>query len=351
MPGDVIARPAQEAADAEGVAAAIRCASWGGAAATVVGYGNMGAEYVKALRALGAGRIRVCSRSAGRLEPLRGVEGVELAAGGVEALACRPGPDEVGIVATPVLTLQDAARRMARLGFRRLLIEKPVALEAAAIDGLADELAAGGVEALGAYNRVCYPSFLEVRSRAAREGGITSCVYTFTEMIKPDWPARFPAEELARWGISNSLHVIGMAHGLIGAPAAWDGHRRGRVAWHPSGAVFVGSGVSERNIPFAYHADWGSKGRWSVEVHTAEASYRLCPLEQAFRKTVAVSDWEPIPAAGFAAGIKAGFVEQVAAALDPQVRRLIPLVPLREAAALTRYAERVFGYAAAPPGR
>jgi hypothetical protein len=45
-----------------------------------------------------------------------------------------------------------------------------------------------------------------------------------------------------------------------------------------------------------------------------------------------------------APAIKAGFVEQVAAMLHPEVRRAVPLVTLREAARLTHFAEDLFGY-------
>ena len=173
---------------------------------------------------------------------------------------------------------------------------------------------------------------------------MTSCTYTFTEIIKPDWPQRFSAEELARLGISNSLHVIGMAHGLIGYPASWHGYRAGRMSWHPAGAMFVGCWISDRGIPFAYHADWGSTGRWSIEVHTATSSYRLCPLEQVFRKTGPMAEWQPVPVTTFAADVKPGVLEQVAVMLSPAIRSLVPLVSLRDAAALARFAEQIFGY-------
>jgi len=326
------------------LAAKIAATDFSDCAVTVVGYGNMGRQYVKALRALGVKRIRVCSRSPGPLEELQGVAGLETVAGGFERLGFHPQPGDLAIVATPTLMLIATAEHLASLGFRRLLIEKPVSLWSEQIESLKVKFGELGVEAVCAYNRVAYPSFHEVRSRAYKEGGITSCTYTFTEMIKPDWQERFPAEELARWGIANSLHVIGMAHGLIGMPKEWSGYRRGSLPWHPTGSLFVGSGISEFGIPFSYHADWGSTGRWSVEIHTAVASYRLCPLEKLFRRVSALSDWEEVSIDTFASEVKTGFVEQVAAMLSPSMRRFVALVPLEVAPRLTRYAEEVFGY-------
>lgn len=336
--------PSDVALNATELADTIAKTDFSACVATVVGYGNMGKQYVKALRALGVGRIRVCSRSAGPLEELQGVAGVETVTGGFERLECHPQLDELGIVATPVALLVAVAERLALLGFRRLLVEKPVSLWSSETERVAETLERQSMQVACAYNRVAYPSFHEVRARVAQEGGITSCTYAFTEMIKPDWPEYFPPEELARWGIANSLHVIGMAHGLIGLPASWRGHRSGALSWHPTGAIFVGSGISKQGIPFSYQADWGSTGRWSVEVHTAVSSYRLCPLEQVYRRTTALGDWENVPVVVFAPNVKAGFVEQVAYNLGLPIN-LLPMSPsLFETAALTRYGEQIFGY-------
>ena len=334
----------QQTSSADELARRIASADFTGCTATVVGIGTMGKHFVAALRALGVPRIRIVSRSPKPLESFSRIPGIETVSCGVERLMCQPEPRELGIIATPTALLGSAAERLAALGFHRLLVEKPVSLWTEDLERLAERFERDGLEAYCAYNRIAYPSLLEVRARAAQEGGITSCAYTFTEMIKPDWPQRFPAEELARWGIANSLHVMSMAHGLIGWPSTWTGHRSGSLPWHPAGAVFVGSGVSERGVPFSYHADWGSTGRWSVEVHTPVSSYRLCPLEKVFRRTAATADWVELPVAAFAVELKTGIAEEVAAVLNEDVRASVPLISLRAAAALTRYGEAVFGY-------
>lgn len=346
MPGDLKGLALQErrAVSAADVAAAIRAADLSRGAATVVGYGRMGTQYVKALQALGVSRLTVCSRSPAPLAALAGTPDLETIAGGFEQLRRRPAPEDLGIVAVPTLSLIAATERLLALGYRRLLIEKPVSLWSREIERLAQRVEREGAEAMCAYNRVAYPALLEGRWRAQEDGGITSCTYTFTEFITRLDLTKYPAEETVRWGIANSLHVISMAHALIGAPAAWHGHRTGALPWHPTGAVFVGSGRSDRGIPFAYHADWGSTGRWSVELHTPGPSYRFCPLEQLFRRTAPTAEWEPIPVEAVAPEVKVGFVEQVAATLSPELRGLIPLVSLRQAAELTRMAEDVFGY-------
>ena len=322
----------------------LRSVDLSAASVTLVGLGNMGKQYLSALEALSIRRIRVIGRSTESLEMLKERPEIVKISGGFEQASFKPDPEELGIIAVPTQLLMPAARHLASLGFRKLLIEKPVALRSVEISALVEELRRQEVLAVTAYNRVAYPSFLECRSRAEREGGITSCTYTFTELISSDWEWIFPPEELARWGLSNSLHPIGMAHRLIGPAREWTGYRKGGLSWHPAGSIFVGSGQSDRGIPFSYQADWGSTGRWSVEVHTPFSSYRLCPLERLFRRVEARGDWVEVPLSTFDPKVKAGLVEQVAAILHPEIRQRIPLVSLEETAELARYGEKVFGY-------
>jgi hypothetical protein len=313
-------------------------------AATVVGYGNIGKQHVQALRALGVGRIRVCSQSAVPMEELNGVEGVETVIGGFENMDRSPHPQELGVIATRTKLLVPAAERLAALGFHNLLIEKPVSLWSKDIFKLASDFERQGIDAICGYNRVANPSFHEVRSKTEREGGITSCTYTFTELIKAEWQEQYSPQELARWGILNSSHPISMAHALIGPPKDWAGHRSGGLAWHDSGSVFVGSGISDQAVPFSYHADWGSTGCWSVEVHTSISSYRLCPLETVLRRTSPFSEWEDVTIATSYPEVKVGLAEEISAMLDPEIRRSVPMFTLAESAALTKFSEEIFGY-------
>ena len=326
------------------VAEAISAVDFSGCAATVIGYGTMGRQYVKALQEIGVGQIRVCSRSEAPMAELQGVERITTIPGGYGRLVGTARPDELAIVATHTADLLAAAQHMAICGFKKILIEKPVSLMSQPIWQLVEGFEKQGVDGVCAFNRVAYPSFLEARCGTAQDGGITSCFYTFTEFVDRIGPGKFSDQELARWGIANSLHVMSMAHGLIGLPESWTSHRSGALAWHPSGSVFVGSGISEQSIPFAFHADWGSKSRWSVEVHSRQYSYRLCPLEQLFRKDSGTNEWKEVPITVFAPDLKAGVAEQVAAMLSIDVRRHLPLVSVEQAGRLIAYGEELFGY-------
>lgn len=333
------------------IANRIRSADFSGSKATVVGFGNMGKNYVKALQTLRVGRICVSSRREEPLEELKGVPGVTALAGGYERLDHSPAPGELAIIAVPTLELIPAARHLLQLGYKKILIEKPVALYSAEIEkfGLLcsreGETRAPITTIFGAYNRVCYPSLLEARCRIEEEGGITSAHLTPAEMVRGDWVERFPREELSRWGASNSVHVLSMACALIGFPETVNACQRGKAfAWHPSGSVFTASGVTAEKIPFSLHADWESKERWSLEVFTKKAAWRFCPLEKLYRKSEAFGSWEEVPVTVAAPELKAGFLEQTAAALNPEIRAAIPLMPLSDCAQVTRFAEKVFGY-------
>jgi predicted dehydrogenase len=333
--------------DAAATAAAVAGMDLRDRSATVIGYGYMGKEYVAALQALRTGRIRVASRSP---EPLEELPGIETRSGGYAAVDWEPVEGEVAIIAVPPPELIPASEHLIKLGYKRLLVEKPVSFWSQEIKEFTERAAGCGVEIRCAYNRVHYPAFYELLARSVAEGGITSCAYDFTELIRSHWPERFSAQELARWGVANSLHVLSMAHGLIGLPDSWQGYRAdtGSVTWHSAGTTFTGAGVSVLGVPFSYHANWGSKNRWALEVSTKEAAYRLCPMETLQRRDDPLGDWEDVALAVAYPQVKMGIAELVAACFGD--RSLAPVIwEGPSCLQLTRFGEEVFGYPSDKP--
>jgi len=194
------------------------------------------------------------------------------------------------------------------------------------------------------YNRLLYPSFHKLKFLAEQEGGITSCTFTFTEWIHTINFEFYPSEVYSRWGISNSLHVISMAMELIGMPKSLSSFQQGSLEWHPSGSSFVGSGISENNIPFSYHANWDSAGRWGVEVMTKNNIYRLIPLEGLFVCHKGSVNWEPIPLNFAYPKVKAGIAEQIAIMLNDEKEKEIGLITLEKASEYNKLAEKIFAY-------
>ncbi len=305
----------------------------------VVGAGPMGKAYVNALSALGADNIHVCARSTQNASSFE-----KYTANGYLSLNRRPNANEIAIIATPVMELIPCAKHLIALGYKRILCEKPVSLWSREIEALATLVETSGVDFACAFNRIAYPSFAEARSRIRADGGATSAFYTFTELTERLNLQNYAPDVQRRWGVANSLHVMSLAHGVIGLPRTWNAERRGGLSWHPSGSVFVGSGVSDENTAFSFQADWGSAGRWSVEIYTRRAAYRLCPLERLQMKTQSLGEWQDVPVAAFSSDLKPGLAEQVAAFADPSVRKILPLMSLKDAAQLTKFGESVFGY-------
>ncbi len=312
--------------------------------ATIIGYGLMGKEYLKSLQALKVGHIRVYTRNPLQLNRSDSLQNTEFIHGDLNALETDPSGTELGIIAIPIPVLSHMAIKLCDLGFNRLLIEKPVALSSDKIQKLSDTLDSRNVTAWAGYNRLSYPAFHELNYLVYREGGVTSCSYSITELVNNNWQSRFNREELERWGISNTLHVISMAHGIIGLPQHWTSYKAGGLDWHSSGSIFVGSGASINSTPFSYHGDWGSKGRWEIKVYTKLASYKLCPLEELQHRQNALKDWKYKPIATYDSSIKPGVLEQTASALRSDSIIGNTLLSIKDTKLLTAFAENIFGY-------
>ncbi len=316
---------------------------WSSRPVTVVGYGFMGQEYVKALKSLKADRITVCSRSLEKLAPLKS-DNIQTVGGGYTNMAGPVSSDAVAVVSTITAELAPCVRHLITLGYQTILCEKPVSLWSSEIRKLAEEGDKAGVRLLCAFNRIAYPAVIEARWRIAQDGGATSATYTFTELVHRINPKQFSEEELKRWGVANSIHVMNLAHGLIGFPEKWNGIRQGSWPWHPSGSLYVGAGTTEQGIPFNYHADWGSAGRWVVEVFTSKSAYRFCPLEKLQQKKMSLGEWEDVAISTFDSTLKTGIAEQLAALVDPEIEAAVGLLDLFQTERLTRFTEDIFGY-------
>ena len=130
-----------------------------------------------------------------------------------------------------------------------------------------------------AYNRRFYDSVLQAKEIIRKDGGILSVNFDFTEWSHQIVDLPISDEVKQRWFLANSSHIVDLVWHLIGPPKKMDSIVIGTLPWHKSGSIFVGGGLSEMDIPFSYHANWGAPGRWSCEIETKNHKLIFKPLE------------------------------------------------------------------------
>lgn len=247
----------------------------------LIGSGPMAQAYAAVLQAHGV-TFRVIGRSSASARVFQNATGIYVHVGSLEhALASQPAPEKA-IVAVGVEQLAPTAQQLLTAGSQSLLLEKPGALTLSELQLLQISAQEKGAKAWIAYNRRFYASVQKLRQLVVADGGITSAVFEFTE-----WSHRLKDLQKApgvkeHWLLANSTHVLDLAFSLIGYPAdgQWHAWHGGSLDWHPAAARFHGAGISQRGIPFSYHADWEAPGRWGIEFLTRQNRYVMRPMER-----------------------------------------------------------------------
>ncbi len=260
----------------------------------LVGTGPMAVAHHAVLRSLGA-EVVVVGRSPAGCARFEAETGTPARPGGIEALAGGPPLAPHAVVAVPVPALATATAAVLDSGVGRVLVEKPGALDGAELRALADRAATRGADVRIAYNRRFYASTLAARALVAEDGGAHVVSFDFTEWSHRVEASGHPPAVLDRWFLANSTHVVDLALHLAGEPVELTGHVRGALAWHPRGARFTGTGVTDEGALLSWASDWASAGRWGVEVTTARRRLVLRPLEQLFQQDIGSVEVHPVP--------------------------------------------------------
>ncbi|MFX0204494.1 MAG: Gfo/Idh/MocA family protein [Candidatus Hodarchaeota archaeon] len=308
----------------------------------IIGAGSIAEAYAQALSEMKIQDVIILSRSKQKVVQLCQKYDFKPLSDGFEQHLPSLAIVDLIIIATPIKLLVPATRLAIESGQTNILVEKPVSLsihEVLSLNEIIDNQKIG----VG-YNRLLYPNFQKLKEMVEEDGGITSCQYTFTE-----WPHLFdfskhPAEVFRRWGIANCLHPISMAHELIGLPREISSYQFGELDWHPSGSIFVGCGITDADIPFSYHANWSSAGRWGIEVMTEKNAYRLIPLEDLYICKRGSIEWEKVPFRVAYPNTKPGIAEEIAVMLQAGNERKLDLMSLEKAISYIKLAEKIFGY-------
>lgn len=245
----------------------------------LIGAGVMAQDYCNVLVAQGVD-FNVIGRGVGSAKSFEALTGKSVRSGGVEnALLAHKAPDSA-IIAVGVESLADTAQQLIQAGTRRILIEKPGGLNTLQIQSLVEKALRYNAKVFIAYNRRFYAATTLARTLIEEDGGAVSCNFEFTEWSHKIVPIKLDAEVKEAWFLANSTHVVDLAFHLCGFPKDWHCWHGGSLDWHPSASRFCGSGITENDVFFSYHADWEAPGRWGVEVLTRKRRFVFRPMEQ-----------------------------------------------------------------------
>ncbi len=259
----------------------------------LIGTGGMATAYAKVLDALGC-PFSAIGRGPDSAARFRQETGHDVIEGGlVQALAQHAAP-RAAILATDVASLPDLTEMLISAGVSAVLVEKPAGLTSAQVGRTAEKADAARARVAVAYNRRFFSSVLTLRNLLAEDGGLLSIGFDFTEIPeKVNRPGR-PEIVKNRWILANSTHVIDLAFFLAGTPTDWHAVQCQALDWHPSGAVFAGSGLTDRDVAFSYTANWHGPGRWGLELVSPRRRFILRPMEQLSVVTSALAAPEAI---------------------------------------------------------
>ncbi|WP_044896038.1 Gfo/Idh/MocA family protein [Bacillus alveayuensis] len=246
----------------------------------LVGTGNMACEYAKVLQSMNL-NFTMVGRSKQRAEIVSSQLKIPVYSGGIKNyLELLPNRHRYAIVAVNIEELATVTELLLDSGINYILVEKPGALYLKELENLIEKTNKLDAKVFIAYNRRFYSSVLKAKEIIDRDGGIKSIVFEFTEWSHVISNLNKSKEALEQWFYGNSTHVIDLAFYLSGKPKELICFKKGSLSWHPSGSTFVGSGITENNVLFSYHANWEAPGRWGIEIMTNLHRLYLRPLEE-----------------------------------------------------------------------
>ncbi len=263
----------------------------------IVGCGYMAEEYLKVIKAIGNKAI-IVGRGIERVNKLKSsFPEFQFYSGGLEYyLDNFSDIPHLAINTVNVEYLYSTTLLLINAGIKKVLLEKPGALTIEELTKISNEGRDKDAELFIAYNRRFYSSVLELEKQVELDGGILSANFEFTEWIHTIDSTQYDINTLSRWVIANSSHVIDTFFYLIGMPESlecrvYGGHQ---ISWHASGSIFMGLGISNKNIPFTYHSNWLSPGRWSIEILTRKRRFYLRPMEALNMQRIGSIALEPL---------------------------------------------------------
>lgn len=246
----------------------------------LIGAGPMAIEYAKVLKSLKKEFI-VVGRSKTSAEEFEKNTGVKVIIGGLDKfLEQEKEISSVAIVAISEEQLGSATIKLLKKGIKLILVEKPAGLDFEDVKKVYEISQKVKTKVYVGYNRRFYTSVKKAQEIIKKDGGILSIYFDFTEASFRIAPLQKAPGVKKNWFLQNSTHVIDLAFFFAGSPKNMNTFTSGHLSWHPKASIFSGAGVTEKNVPFAYHANWDAPGRWSLEIMTKNSKLIFKPLEK-----------------------------------------------------------------------
>tara|TARA_X000000950_G_C13919422_1_gene662590 strand:- start:1375 stop:2340 length:966 start_codon:yes stop_codon:yes gene_type:complete len=263
----------------------------------IVGSGYMSREYVKVLTSMKMEIIVVGRGKEKILEMKKLFPKAKYYSGGLELFFQKNNyfPDKA-INTSSIENLYETNLLLIENGIKKILVEKPGDLCIENLKLLNKFSKEKKVVIQIGYNRRFYENIIFFKNNIIKNEKILSAHFEFTEWVHKIDPKDYAKSSLSKWITSNSSHVIDTAFHLIGFPKKITTNvlLKNKINWHKSGSIFTGSGISIKNIPFTYHSNWASAGRWSIEILTDESRYYFRPMEKIFRQKIGTINLEEI---------------------------------------------------------
>ena len=309
----------------------------------VVGAGRMATQYCIALREMKIKNVVVLSDKKQQTINLCKRFGFKPVFGGFKKNMINIPKMDLVIIATPVNLTIPAAELALKNDQKNILIEKPGSLYPKKLLTFSKKIQNERIRV--GYNRLTYPNYYKLKELIKKDGGVSSCRFEITEIIdKIPFPKKGFFDIHKRRGIYATSHVISIVTDLIGDPKKISNYQQDGLSWHPSGSIFVGSGISKKGIPFSYHGDWNSSGRWGIEIMTKKNAYRMISLEELYVCHKNSFDWKKVSFTAALPKAKPGVTEEILIMLDKKLEREMPLPTLEQAINVNKFASKIFGY-------
>lgn len=162
---------------------------------------------------------------------------------------------------------------------KNILVEKPGAKNIYELKKMQKIVLQSKSKIYIAYNRRFYESIKFVKDLIKKDKGIISASFSFTEWIDKIKSAKFEKYLMKKWFYFNSLHLIDLIFYLIGDPKLIFS-KSDKKNKNFTKSLYLGFGISKKNIHFSYHSNWESAGRWEILLYTKKRKIILSPLEK-----------------------------------------------------------------------